>query len=129
MRFEGSEYPAFYLLPVSYSLFSEPSPRGSLPFLLTASCGRRITLFSAPQTSQCMWLMQALGFLLSALQVEEILKNLHLLISPYIQQLEKLAEEIVSELWGPGAVLGLCCGHRGWGLELALRTGAKWSGP
>lgn len=57
---------------------------------------------SAPQTSQCMWLMQALGFLLSALQVEEILKNLHSLISPYIQQLEKLAEEIVSELWGPG---------------------------
>ncbi|XP_054380001.1 importin-13 isoform X3 [Pongo abelii] len=49
---------------------------------------------SAPQTSQCMWLMQALGFLLSALQVEEILKNLHSLISPYIQQLEKLAEEI-----------------------------------
>lgn len=41
-----------------------------------------------------MWLMQALGFLLSALQVEEILKNLHSLISPYIQQLEKLAEEI-----------------------------------
>uniref|UniRef100_A0A8C3VY63 Importin-13 n=1 Tax=Catagonus wagneri TaxID=51154 RepID=A0A8C3VY63_9CETA len=47
------------------------------------------------KTSQCMWLMQALGFLLSALQVEEILKNLHSLISPYIQQLEKLAEEIV----------------------------------
>lgn len=46
-----------------------------------------------------MWLMQALGFLLSALQVEEILKNLHSLISPYIQQLEKLAEEIVSESW------------------------------
>lgn len=43
--------------------------------------------------------MQALGFLLSALQVEEILKNLHSLISPYIQQLEKLAEEIVSESW------------------------------
>ena len=49
-----------------------------------------------------MWLMQALGFLLSALQVEEILKNLHSLISPYIQQLEKLAEEIVSELGGLG---------------------------
>lgn len=43
-----------------------------------------------------MWLMQALGFLLSALQVEEILKNLHSLISPYIQQLEKLADETVS---------------------------------
>uniref|UniRef100_A0A7M4FJ83 Importin-13 n=1 Tax=Crocodylus porosus TaxID=8502 RepID=A0A7M4FJ83_CROPO len=47
------------------------------------------------KTSQCMWLMQALGFLLSALQVEEILKNLHSLISPYIQQLEKLADETV----------------------------------
>uniref|UniRef100_A0A8C0FDM3 Importin-13 n=1 Tax=Bubo bubo TaxID=30461 RepID=A0A8C0FDM3_BUBBB len=45
------------------------------------------------KTSQCMWLMQALGFLLSALQVEEILKNLHSLITPYIQQLEKLADE------------------------------------
>lgn len=52
-----------------------------------------------------MWLMQALGFLLSALQVEEILKNLHSLISPYIQQLEKLAEEIVSE---PGGWVGVC---------------------
>uniref|UniRef100_UPI00398F6BCC importin-13 isoform X3 n=1 Tax=Pristiophorus japonicus TaxID=55135 RepID=UPI00398F6BCC len=47
------------------------------------------------KTSQCMWLMQALGFLLSALQVEEILRNLHSLISPYIQQLEKLADEPV----------------------------------
>ncbi|XP_043941377.1 importin-13 [Protopterus annectens] len=45
------------------------------------------------KTSQCMWLMQALGFLLSTLQVEEILKNLHSLISPYIQQLETLADE------------------------------------
>uniref|UniRef100_A0A8C7GK95 Importin-13 n=1 Tax=Oncorhynchus kisutch TaxID=8019 RepID=A0A8C7GK95_ONCKI len=44
-------------------------------------------------TSQCMWLMQALGFLLSALPVEEILRNLHSLITPYIQQLEKLADE------------------------------------
>lgn len=47
------------------------------------------------QTSQCMWLMQALGFLLSALPVEDILRNLHSLITPYIQQLEKLAEETV----------------------------------
>lgn len=53
-------------------------------------------VFSPTQTSQCMWLMQALGFLLSALQVEEILKNLHSLITPYIQQLEKLADETVS---------------------------------
>lgn len=47
------------------------------------------------QTSQCMWLMQALGFLLSALPVEDILRNLHSLITPYIQQLEKLADETV----------------------------------
>lgn len=76
-----------------------------------------------------MWLMQALGFLLSALQVEEILKNLHSLISPYIQQLEKLAEEIVSELWGPGAALGLrgaSSVHLGVGmLEWALRAGGE----
>ena len=50
---------------------------------------------SPRQTSQCMWLMQALGFLLSALPVEEILRNLHSLITPYIQQLEKLADETV----------------------------------
>lgn len=55
-----------------------------------------------------MWLMQALGFLLSALQVEEILKNLHSLISPYIQQLEKLAEEIVSELVCARARVRVC---------------------
>ncbi|KPP75383.1 importin-13-like, partial [Scleropages formosus] len=47
------------------------------------------------KTSQCMWLMQALGFLLSALPVEDILRNLHSLITPYIQQLEKLAAETV----------------------------------
>ena len=52
-------------------------------------------LLSPQQTSQCMWLMQALGFLLSALPVEEILRNLHSLITPYIQQLEKLADETV----------------------------------
>uniref|UniRef100_A0A8C5QCA1 Importin-13 n=1 Tax=Leptobrachium leishanense TaxID=445787 RepID=A0A8C5QCA1_9ANUR len=50
-------------------------------------------IVAVSQTSQCMWLMQALGFLLSALQVEEILSNLHSLITPYIQQLEKLADE------------------------------------
>lgn len=43
-----------------------------------------------------MWLMQALGFLLSALPVADILRNLHSLITPYIQQLEKLADETVS---------------------------------
>lgn len=68
-----------------------------------------------------MWLMQALGFLLSALQVEEILKNLHSLISPYIQQLEKLAEEIVSE---PGRVGGgMCLPRREQGGTLGLVVG------
>lgn len=72
--------------------------------------------------------MQALGFLLSALQVEEILKNLHSLISPYIQQLEKLAEEIVSELWGPGAALGPSAFSVGIGvgmLELSLGSSVE----
>lgn len=104
--------------PLSLILYSwNLSPEDSFSFPLKTRCGQHEpSLFSAPQTSQCMWLMQALGFLLSALQVEEILKNLHSLISPYIQQLEKLAEEIVSELWCPGAVLGL------WGF-LLLRDG------
>lgn len=61
-----------------------------------------------------MWLMQALGFLLSALQVEEILKNLHSLISPYIQQLEKLAEEIVSEPGRVGGGVSLPRREQGW---------------
>lgn len=64
---------------------------------------------SLSQTSQCMWLMQALGFLLSALQVEEILKNLHSLITPYIQQLEKLADETVSACVLPPSRNGFSC--------------------
>lgn len=64
---------------------------------------------SLSQTSQCMWLMQALGFLLSALQVEEILKNLHSLITPYIQQLEKLADETVSACALPPSRSGFSC--------------------
>ena len=56
-----------------------------------------------------MWLMQALGFLLSALQVEEILKNLHSLITPYIQQLEKLADETVSVPVLPPSRSGFSC--------------------
>lgn len=73
-----------------------------------------------------MWLMQALGFLLSALQVEEILKNLHSLISPYIQQLEKLAEEMVSEPGGPGQR----CVTIGAGmLGLSLRSGVEGRAP
>ncbi|KAG8437053.1 hypothetical protein GDO86_007942 [Hymenochirus boettgeri] len=54
---------------------------------------QEVLLKQIHKTSQCMWLMQALGFLLSVLQVEEILTNLHSLITPYIQQLEKLADE------------------------------------
>ncbi|KAM8931086.1 importin-13 [Pelodytes ibericus] len=54
---------------------------------------QEVLLKQIHKTSQCMWLMQALGFLLSALQVDEILSNLHSLITPYIQQLEKLADE------------------------------------
>lgn len=59
------------------------------------SCSLTMSFPFWVQTSQCMWLMQALGFLLSALPVEEILRNLHSLITPYIQQLEKLADETV----------------------------------
>uniref|UniRef100_A0A669CG05 Importin-13 n=1 Tax=Oreochromis niloticus TaxID=8128 RepID=A0A669CG05_ORENI len=43
--------------------------------------------------SQCMWLMQGLGFLLSALPSEEILGRLHSLITPHIQQLDTLAQQ------------------------------------
>lgn len=49
------------------------------------------------QSSQCMWLMQALGFLLSALPVEEILARLHALITPHVQQLDTLAQQEVTE--------------------------------
>ncbi|XP_033505912.1 importin-13-like [Epinephelus lanceolatus] len=44
------------------------------------------------KSSQCMWLMQALGFLLSALPVDEILGRLHSLITPHVQQLDSLAQ-------------------------------------
>lgn len=69
-----------------------------------------------------MWLMQALGFLLSALQVEEILKNLHSLITPYIQQLEKLADETVSALVLPPSRSAFFHGSHPWGwcVEAAL---------
>ncbi len=42
-----------------------------------------------------MWIMQALGFLLSALPSDEILGKLLSLVTPHIQQLEKLANEPV----------------------------------
>ncbi|XP_071372467.1 importin-13-like [Centroberyx affinis] len=45
------------------------------------------------KSSQCMWLMQALGFLLSALPVEEILGSLHSLITPHVQRLDTLAQQ------------------------------------
>lgn len=42
-----------------------------------------------------MWLMQALGFLLSALPADEILGRLHSLITPHVQQLDTLAQQEV----------------------------------
>ncbi|XP_053739702.1 importin-13-like [Synchiropus splendidus] len=45
------------------------------------------------KSSQCMWLMQALGFLLSALPAEEILGSLTSLISPHVQHLDSLAQQ------------------------------------
>lgn len=45
------------------------------------------------KSPQCMWIMQALGFLLSALPREQILGKLLSLVTPHIQQLEKLASE------------------------------------
>lgn len=75
-----------------------------------------------------MWLMQALGFLLSALQVEEILKNLHSLITPYIQQLEKLADETVSACMLAPCRIGFS--RRLWGccVEATLLTWAEERG-
>uniref|UniRef100_A0A7N8WZ81 Importin-13-like n=1 Tax=Mastacembelus armatus TaxID=205130 RepID=A0A7N8WZ81_9TELE len=45
------------------------------------------------KSSQSMWLMQALGFLLSALPVNEILGRLHSLVSPHVQQLDTLVQQ------------------------------------
>ncbi|XP_038574468.1 importin-13-like [Micropterus salmoides] len=45
------------------------------------------------KSSQCMWLMQALGFLLSALPAEEILVRLHSLMTPHVQKLDTLAQQ------------------------------------
>ncbi|KAK7944786.1 hypothetical protein WMY93_000514 [Mugilogobius chulae] len=45
------------------------------------------------KSSQCMWLMQALGFLLSGLPVDEILGHLSSLIAPQVQQLSTLAQQ------------------------------------
>lgn len=57
----------------------------------------RVSLCVCVQSSQCMWLMQALGFLLSALPVDEILVRLHSLITPHVQQLDTLAQQEVRE--------------------------------
>lgn len=64
------------------------------PTVMCDVCG-----FSAcVQSSQCMWLMQALGFLLSTLPEDVVLVRLHALISPHIQQLDTLAtEEVIQD--------------------------------
>lgn len=49
------------------------------------------------QSSQCVWLMQALGFLLSALPADQILGRLHSLIRPHVQQLDTLAQQEVKK--------------------------------
>lgn len=59
--------------------------------ILTVS--QDVLLKEIHKSSQCMWLMQALGFLLSALPVEEILARLHALITPHVQQLDTLAQQ------------------------------------
>ncbi|XP_030630632.1 importin-13 [Chanos chanos] len=45
------------------------------------------------KSTQCMWLMQALGFLLSAQPGEALLRRLLSLVSPHIQRLEGLADQ------------------------------------
>ncbi|XP_026854085.2 importin-13 isoform X1 [Electrophorus electricus] len=45
------------------------------------------------KSTQSMWLMQALGYLLSALPDEEVPEKLLPLLSPYIQQLETLTNQ------------------------------------
>uniref|UniRef100_A0A673BFP6 Importin-13 n=1 Tax=Sphaeramia orbicularis TaxID=375764 RepID=A0A673BFP6_9TELE len=50
-------------------------------------------ILTVSQSSQCMWLMQALGFLLSALPMDEILARLHSLITPHVQRLDALAQQ------------------------------------
>ncbi|XP_024129202.1 importin-13 [Oryzias melastigma] len=59
--------------------------------ILTVS--QAVLLKNLHKSSQCMWLMQALGFLLSALPLEEILSRLLSLITPHIQQLDALAHQ------------------------------------
>ncbi|KAG9273698.1 importin-13-like isoform X1 [Astyanax mexicanus] len=62
--------------------------------ILTAS--QEVLVKQIHKTTQIMWLMQALGYLLSSLPDEEILGKLLSLLSPHIQQLERLANETPS---------------------------------
>lgn len=62
--------------------------------ILTVS--QDVLLKEIHKSSQCMWLMQALGFLLSALPEEEILGRLHAFITPHIQQLDTLAQQEIN---------------------------------
>ncbi|XP_066537326.1 importin-13 isoform X2 [Hoplias malabaricus] len=61
--------------------------------ILTAS--QEVLVKQIHKSAQSMWLMQALGYLLSSLPDEEILGKLLSLLSPHIQQLERLANETV----------------------------------
>ncbi|GAA6103103.1 importin-13 isoform X1 [Tachysurus ichikawai] len=88
---EQVEHWQSFLALVNMIMFCTGIP-GHYPVNETTS-SLTLTFWYTLQTSQCMWLMQALGFLLSALPVTDILHNLHSLITPYIQQLEKLAHE------------------------------------
>lgn len=69
-----------------------PLVRRSAP---TIMCGVFVLLCVCVQSSQCMWLMQALGFLLSALPEDEVLVRIHALITPHIQQLDTLVQQEV----------------------------------
>ncbi|XP_028986913.1 importin-13-like [Betta splendens] len=57
------------------------------------SASQDVLVKEVHKSSQCMWLMQALGFLLSALPPEEVLDRLQPLISPHVQQLDTLAQQ------------------------------------
>uniref|UniRef100_A0AAV2JTC5 Importin-13 n=1 Tax=Knipowitschia caucasica TaxID=637954 RepID=A0AAV2JTC5_KNICA len=59
--------------------------------ILTVS--QDVLLKDIHKSSQCMWLMQALGFLLSGLPEDEILGHLRSLVAPNIQQLQQLTQQ------------------------------------
>ncbi|KAI4890303.1 hypothetical protein NFI96_017720, partial [Prochilodus magdalenae] len=68
--------------------------RPHLNDILTAS--QEVLVKQIHKSTQSMWLMQALGYLLSFLPEEEILGKLLSLLSPHIQQLERVANETPS---------------------------------